>query len=310
MKTMKCIFMLGLMLLAIPATYAKEGPDQYPNGAENWLTGATPPPGFYFLNYAGYYTGYLKDANGNNALVGGEKVNVDATFDAFRFLEMTKVKIFGADWGMHVIVPIVYQSIYMAPLGGRASETNLGDITIDPFVLGWHHPQWHAAAGVDIDLPTGHYNSADPRTSIGAHYYSFEPLFCISYLPKSGWEASAKLMYNIKTTNPATNYHSGQEFHADYVAGKHIGSWTVGASGYVLKQVTDDTSTNPAVTIVAGDRGRVFAIGPSVTYTNKSHMTFVAQWQHETLVENRFGGDKIWFKAIIPISALSPHKKS
>jgi hypothetical protein len=39
-------------------------------------------------------------------------------------------------------------------------------------------------------------------------------------------------------------------------------------------------------------------------------MMFVAQWQYETLVENRFGGDKVWFKAIIPISALSPHKKS
>jgi len=33
-------------------------------------------------------------------------------------------------------------------------------------------------------------------------------------------------------------------------------------------------------------------------------MSFMAQWQHETLVRNRFGGDKIWFKMIIPTSSV------
>jgi hypothetical protein len=311
MKTMKCIFLLGLMFLAIPATYAKEGGDQYPNGAENWFAGATPPPGFYYINYFGYYTGELKNGSGNKANVGGTTPNVDATFNAFRFLEMTKFKIFGATWGMHVIVPVVYQSMNFL---GTRSETSVADITIDPFVLGWHHPQWHAVAAIDINLPTGHYNGSDPRVSVGANYYSFEPLFAFSYMPKSGWEASAKLMYNIKTTNQATNYHSGPEFHADYLAGKHFGSWMFGATGYVLKQVTDDTVNGSVVTASpgvydTGRRGQVFAVGPSIGYTNKSHMTFMVQWQHETLVENRFGGDKFWFKMIIPASSLY-HKKS
>ncbi len=36
--------LLGAALAASPV-FAKEGGDQYPNGAENWFAGAMPPPG-------------------------------------------------------------------------------------------------------------------------------------------------------------------------------------------------------------------------------------------------------------------------
>lgn len=295
-----------IALVVVPASTAKEGADQYPYGAENWFTGATPPPGFYFINYAGYYTGRLRNGSGDNAILNGATPQVDATFDAFRFIEMTRFKILGANYGVHAIVPVVYQSMN---LNGRNSTTGVGDITVDPLILGWHQEHWHAAAAFDIDLPAGAYNQNDPRISIGAHYYSFEPLLAFSYMPKAGWEASAKLMYNLKTTNPATNYHSGQEFHMDYLVGKHVGNWMIGATGYTVEQVTDDTvngQTLPAVPGLwdSGRRGRVLAVGPSVGYTNKHHMSFIANWQHETLIQNRFGGDKVWFKMIIPIARI------
>jgi len=290
----------------VPAGQAKEGGDQYPNGAENWFAGATPPPGFYYINYFGYYTGQLKNASGGNVALNGATPNVDATFDAFRFVEMTHFKILGANYGAHAIVPVVYQSMN---LNGRNRTTGVGDITIDPFILGWHREQWHAVAAFDINLPTGTYNQDDPRVSVGAHYYSFEPLVAFSYMPKSGWEVSTKLMYNLKTTNQATNYHSGQEFHADYLVGRHFGSWMLGATGYALKQVTDDTAGGQTIPAAAGmwdtgRKGQVFAAGPSLGYANKRHMTFMAQWQHETLVRNRFGGDKVWFKMIIPVASI------
>ncbi len=295
-----------IALVVVPASRAKEGADQYPYGAENWFAGATPPRGFYFINYAGYYTGQLRNGSGDRAILNGATPQVDATFDAFRFLEMTRFKILGADYGVHVIVPVVYQSMN---LNGRNSTTGLGDIVVDPLILGWHQEHWHVAAAFDIDLPTGAYNQNDGRISIGAHYYSFEPILAFTYMPKDGWEASTKLMYNLKTTNPATNYHSGQEFHMDYLVGKHVGKWMMGASGYALEQVTDDTvdgQTAPAAPGLwdAGRRGQVLAVGPSVAYSNKHHMTFIAQWQHETLVQNRFGGDKVWFKMIIPIGKI------
>lgn len=303
----KSILMLiaCIILTCLPAL-AKEGGDQYPNGAENWFAGAAPPPGRYYVNYLGYYTGQLKDGGGQKVILNGKTPSVDAAFDAFRFVNMTHLKLFGADYGVQIIIPVVYQSM---DFNGRASTTNIGDITIDPSIFGWNSPRWHALAAVDIYLPTGYYDQNDSRISIGANYYGFDPLFAISYMPKSDWELSVKVMYNLKTSNPVTDYHSGQEFHTDYAAGKHFGSWMVGMTGYAVKQTTDDTIAGHVVPASAGlwsagRRGQVLAIGPSIGYSTKTGMTFMADWQQESLVRNRFGGDKVWFKMIIPLKAL------
>ena len=34
----------------------------------------------------------------------------------------------------------------------------------------------------------GYNDKDDPRVSVGANYYGFDPLFAFSYMPKSGWE--------------------------------------------------------------------------------------------------------------------------
>jgi hypothetical protein len=231
---------------------------------------------------------------------------VSATFDALRFVEMTRYKFLGGEWAVHVIVPIIYQRVDM---GGLATKGSVGDIIFDPFILAWHHPHWHAAAAMDMVFPTGHYEMNDPRVSVGAHYYTFEPIAAFSYLPKSGWETSIKLMYDLRTTNPATNYLSGQEFHADYVAGKHLGPWMVGASGYVVSQTTNDLVNGQIVAAEtgmwdAGRRGQALAVGPSIAYRTKRHVMFLIQWQHEAVVRDRFGGDKFWFKVIVPGESL------
>ena len=225
-STLIYLLILVLGLIAIPAAHAKEGADQYPNGAENWYAGALPPPGLYFLNYLGYYHGELRDGSGKKvSLPNGSTPSVTAEFDALRFIEVTKFKILGASYGMHVIVPLVDQAMNF---GGSNSTFRMGDITIDPLVLGWHGKQWHAVAGLDINLPAGHFDPNDARLCVGANYVSFEPAFAATYSTKSNWEASAKLMFNAKTTNQQSNYHSGDEFHMDYVLGKHLGPWSLG----------------------------------------------------------------------------------
>ena len=50
-----------------------------------------------------------------------------------------------------------------------------------------------------------------------------------------------------------------------------------------------------------GNRGQVFAIGPSVKYRTEGGTHAIGQWQHESHVENRFGGDKFWLKLIVPL---------
>ena len=297
----------ALACLATTAT-AKEGADQYPNGAENWLAGALPPPGTYYLNYFGYYSGDLR--NGDGKRVSG--ASAEAWFNAFRVVHVSGHRILGGNWGWYAILPVVSQKV---SLGSTNTVAGLGDATFDPFVISWHADNWHWATGMSINLPTGRYKEGDPTQSIGANYWSIEPLFAVSYLNKDGWELSAKFMYNIKSSNKdfrlapgaeKMEYASGDEFHVDYLVGKRFGAWGVGLSGYYLTQINKDKleghtlAANPGVWS-EGRRGRVFAIGPSVTYTNASGVHFIGQWQRETGVENRFGGDKLWFKAIMPL---------
>lgn len=308
MQVKKLAAALALAGMAVGNAHAKEGGDQYPNGAETWLGGAVPPPGTYFINYFGYYTGDLQDGDGDEV-----EGSVDAWFDALRLIQTSEYKILGGNWGWHVIVPLVHQKVDL--LGDSDSVNGLGDITINPFIVSWHSKNWHWAIGLDFNLPTGRYEEGKPRESIGANYWSIEPLFAFTYMGDTGWEVSAKLMYNIKAENedfhpapgaPKMDYQSGDEFHMDYLVGKRFGPWGVGVSGYYLKQTTDDELDGREISSALGPwsdgrRGQVFAIGPTVSYTTKSGVHFTGQWNHETSVENRFGGDKFILKLIMPL---------
>jgi hypothetical protein len=300
---------VALATLAIGSVQAKEGGDQYPNGAETWLAGAVPPPGNYFINYFGYYSGDLVDGSGKEVSGAG----VDAWFNAFRFVHTSEHKILGGNWGWHVIVPLVHQDVALG--AGSESKFGLGDITVNPFILSWHTKNWHWAVGLDVNLPTGAYKEGEPRKSIGTNYWSVEPIFTFSYMGDTGWEVSAKFMYNFKTTNddfrpaldaPKMDYESGDDFHMDYLVGKRFGPWGVGLSGYYLKQTTNDKLDGQTISSALGPwsdgrKGEVFAIGPTVTYTTKGGVHFTGQWNRETSAENRFEGDKFILKLIMPL---------
>ena len=104
-------FALALLGLVAGDANAKEGSDQYPNGAENWLAGAAPPPGNYFLNYFGHYGGSLHNGNGDKV----SDASVSTWFNAFRLLHVNEICILGGNYGVHIIVPIVHQRM---KLGG------------------------------------------------------------------------------------------------------------------------------------------------------------------------------------------------
>jgi hypothetical protein len=298
---------LACMAMCIPmVSQAKEGGDQSTNGAESWAAGALPPAGDYFLNYAGYWSGDLRDGGGHKVdFGGGQRATLNATYDAMRWVHVTDRKLLGADYGFHVIVPVVNLSVSHPAFGGRESRLGVGDIVIDPIVLGWHRGDWHTTVGLDIFVPVGHYDENDPRVSIGANYWSFEPVAAVSWLPASGWEASAKVMYNIKTRNDDTQYQSGDELHVDWLLGRTMGQWGLGVAGYYLKQTSSDEVDGQRVAGIpgvwsAGRRGEVFAYGPSVKYTTTAGVMLIGQWAYETHVRNRFGGDKFLFKAVVP----------
>ncbi len=279
-KSTAGVIACALSTLFVSASYAKEGGDQYPHGAEGFMAGALPPPGNYFLNYAGYYGGDLHNGNGDK--VNG--VEVSAYFDALRYVHVTEKTVLGGNMAFGAILPIVKQEIKTP--GGTLKDSGTGDITIHAFVLGWHQPNLHTLAGLDINLATGSDN-------ITADYDTFEPFFGMTYLSDDGFEASAKLMYSIHQENDSTNYQSGNEFHMDYTFARHDGAWAYGVGGYYVNQLDEDSVNG----VDNGVKGQALAFGPEVKY-DANGSSFIAKWHHETSVKDRFSGDKLWFKYI------------
>lgn len=285
-------FFLFLFFVGISSVSATEGGGgAYPNGAEDFMSGAVPPPGTYFLNYLTYYSAdKIKDGSGKSVV---PDFDLKVTANVFRFLHVTKTQILGGYWGMHIFVPVVNVDVSL-PIGSQ-SKTGIGDIIIDPLVLSWHSKNWHFATGVDIYIPTGQYDK-NRLANVGRNYWTFEPIIAFTYLSDNGFDVSSKIMYDINTENKDTDYRSGQEFHFDYTVAKKFDKWSLGIGGYYYKQLTSD-KVNGQKVASDGNKGQAFAVGPQIKYDHKN-MSFILKYQKEMEVKNKPEGDKFWFKLV------------
>lgn len=288
-RTASALALVVSLFPALTAQATEGGGSHYPNGAEDFMAGALPPPGTYFINYLSWYSANSFRGEGGHKL---PDFQLDVVADTLRMVHVTDYKVLGANWALHGFLPLV--NVDVSPIPGLSdSRFGLGDIIIDPFILGWHGKNWHITTGLDIYVPTGSYDK-HKLANIGRNYWSFEPVVAFTYLSDDGLELSAKLMYDFNTKNDDTDYQSGQEFHLDYTLGYHTGPWSLGVGGYYYQQSTDDE--------LHGDRfgdhgfkGKAFAVGPQVKYGYKN-MAFTLKYLFETEVENRPEGNGLWFK--------------
>jgi hypothetical protein len=227
------------------------GGQHYPNGAEDFMVGALPPPGVYLVNYMLYVKkDSLKDSSGNNTVTPGGPLDLNAKVlaEVPRLIYVSPYKLFGANLAAHVFLPL-YSADVSASVGGAKafddSKNGLGDIIFSPFVLGWHFgPELHVVTALDMWAPTGNYDKNNNASAIlSKNHWTFEPVVAVSYL-KEGFDVSAKLMYDFNTENSDTNTKPGQEFHVDWALGYSMNNgFTGGLVGYNYWQVTDDKGT-------------------------------------------------------------------
>ena len=261
----------------------------------DYLAGAAPPPGFHILEYGSYYTAdKVLGANGENLNIPGFKVRAAAL--STRLVWSTKQMVMGGNVLVHTIIPLVNLDISAG--GASQSKTGVGDITVGSGIAFHHSDQLHSVVALDIVAPTGGYNKND-LANIGRNYWTFEPLYTMSYINPNGFNGDFKLMGNLNRENPDTHYRSGEEIFCDYSAGWGVGKgWVVGVGGYVSKQFTDDKLNG---TTISGNRTRAFAIGPSIKFDNGKGWFITAKFQKETSVRNRAEGSAFWLKANIPL---------
>jgi hypothetical protein len=283
------------MALASGMAAATEGGgSSYPMGAENYLTGAMPPPGFYTLAFINHYSAdKLKDDAGNTVPLD---FSVRATAVAPRFIWVTGNTLFGGQVAHAMIVPLVDLDVNVAHTGQR--KRGLGDIIVTALALGYHHSdKLHSVAALDIVTPTGSYERGR-LANLGRNYWAAQPVYTASYVNPAGLNWDVKLMYDINFRNRDTGYRSGQEAHMDYDIGYAVApNWVVGVGGYAYRQTTADMLHGVDV----DNKGRAFAIGPSIKYDTGKGFFVTAKLQQETAVRNRAEGHAFWIKAVVPL---------
>lgn len=287
---------LSVAVAALPPTaLATEGGGLgiYPDGIENFMSGALPPPGVHALVYAGnaHYDS-VRDDDGNKIPIPGFSVNVNVI--APRLIWVTDQQIAGGQLAFHTIVPLL--DVTAKAAGNKETSQGLGDITFGP-ALGYHpSADLHYVLSLDMYAPTGEYSQTDP-SSLGRNYWAFQPVWAISYMPAQGINADLKMMYDFNLKNDDTDTRSGQAFHADYALGWGFGNgWVAGLGGYFFLQTTDDSGPNSAQ-----GKARAFSAGPSIRYANSQGWMFTAKWEKDFDVRNRPEGSQIFLKASIPL---------
>ena len=314
--------MIVLCLFAVLIGFSGQamagGGQNYPNGAEAFLAGAVPPPGFYFVDYLYYYNAdTMKDDNGDDI---GAFDNVSVVANVFRFLWSTKKQILGGNYCTHLFIPVLGVDLdFNVPVGPEATNsydsTSVPYLIYSPFVLAWHLQQGklHIAASLaDIYIPTGQDDGN--MASVGTNFWTVEPVLAFTYMPNN-WAFSIKLMYDFNTTqdDSPTVYgfevdrDPGQEFHFDYSISYGITkALRLGVNGYFYTQTTDDsydlndTIPPPVQDLLQADEGyhsQVFAVGPGIWY-NYKNMFFSLRNQWEMLAKNKTEGYNIWAKFI------------
>jgi len=292
MKSLVGVMVLGLGLSAFGT---EGGGGAYPNGAEGIMTGALPPPGNYLIDYNLYYAAdSLMDGDGN-------KVPIDFDLEVFgtvfRFIHVSKMTILGGSWAQHIFIPFL--NVDVSTPAGSGNEFGLGDLIVDPFILGWHKGNFHCAAGVDFYVPVGAYDR-DDMANVGRNYWTVEPVFAATYLNASGYEASVKLMYDINMENSDTKVDSGDEFHCDFAIAKRLKRLTLGIGGFYYKQITNDDYPSTVPPQARSDKGQQVALGPLVSY-QCGPASIVFKYQKEFETESRPEGDRFWLKLVMPL---------
>jgi hypothetical protein len=295
MSSIRCyVLSLALSLGAGLVQATEGGGSAYPRGVENYLVGAVPPPGLYWLGYGNFYSAdRLNDKDGNEIPIPDFKVQ--AAVAALRTIWSTPYQALGGNVVFHGIFPLV--DLKVSAAGTIQHKTGLGDVTLGIGLATHYSQQFHTALGLDLVLPTGGYDKND-LANIGRNYATVQPLYALSWIDPNGFNGDLKFTFNLNQRNKDTDYRSGNELFVDYSAGWGLGNgWTVGAGGHTWQQLDSDKS---AGVTVADSKVRAFAIGPSIKYDDGKGWFITAKLQKEAGVRNSTQGTAFWLKTLLP----------
>ncbi|TRL34029.1 SphA family protein [Rhizobium straminoryzae] len=280
------------MLLSTPAGAVEQGGTITPMGVTDFGAGMLPPSspyGTFGIRSTYYSASSLRDGSGREI---PNDFHLDVETVALAYFYMTDLQLFGARLGFGGVLPLMNISGRLnvptpgGPLELSGDDFGLGDAQIMPLLLAWDTPpNLFITAGLQIQMPTGSYSTSNAFNT-GVNHWTFTPVIGATYISDTGFEISTQANLNFNTTNTDTNYRSGIEYKQEFAVGQHIDAWTLGVGGYAYQQISDDKGPGAG----DGNRARVFAAGPAISYFKPGLPLVTLHAYKEFGAENRAEG--------------------
>lgn len=249
-------------------------------------------------------------------------INTDTYAALPRFTYLSTTRVFGANLGFTVMLPLVkrkasfsaspiydstllanapysaLQSNYTASINSKVSasqdgnETGIGDLEMSP-VFHWEIGDNQALNfAPTIVLPTGKYDVKQRVNPGYGKFYTFRPSVQYSYIG-DGWDFGARTVLSFNTRNKDNGYYSGNMFNVDWQLMAFVSDDVrVGMQGYFVRQLSKDTQDLSKFS----DRSaaEIAALKKEIINGNRSSVTAVGPavgWVvngGEALVEGKF----------------------
>jgi len=296
------VAVLAVIISAATSAHGTEnGTLAFPNGGEDFLVGAMPPPGVYGTLYATHYSADRLD-DGAGAPQAAP-FDFTATAITARLDWVKPANVLGADrWGTLFILPALDLEMSLTPAPGvtlRDHVRGLGDFTIGNG-LHWTLGKFEMINAVDVMLPTGAYD-ATALVNPGLHRWVARLTHIGTWFPTADTEFSYRFNWDHSFRNTATDYRSGQTLYLNWAAGwKPRPSTTLGLTGFFARQITDDTQAGMRVG-PDGHRVRVAGLGFCVKHFLPNHVMLTAKFYRDFAVRHHPRGDQFWFYVAVPL---------
>lgn len=260
----------------------------YPNGTSGLLAGTVPPPGHYWLMYNRLYTASQSmNADGAPQTVNGEPMgfDLDVFANVHRFIHVTEMKIFGADYAWNFVLPVIGVDLDVSAYQMHDQAWSFGDFNAEPFVIEWHEPRFDFGFVYGLFAPTGQRSPAHPALPGSGYFTQYAGLAGTLWLDAGRtWSASILSRYEVHNRRRDDGFRRGDDFSFEWGVGKTFlppansnqpavppskdPIVTAGVSGYAAWQIT--RNTGPMIDYPAPYE-EAFGIGPEV-------QSFFPQW--------------------------------
>jgi hypothetical protein len=236
----------------------------YPTGMNATGAGMAPGAGWAYSNLFIANTRDERAGPDGETLATGEQ-SVLLDLNTFAWGTEDPV-IAGARFGATATIILSRNSLESDVQGSLGGGSGLGDLFIQPAILGWTKGQYEWRVAYGIVAPTGHFE-AGADDNVGAGYWTHALSSGVAYHVSEERlnSLSAFVMYELHETQETTDVRPGDTLTIDaswmHVAMRRANlNVQVGAVGYAQWQTTD--KRGPEVTPQeAADHYRVYSLG-------------------------------------------------